>query len=235
MQFYSLSYMVQHEEYNLTLLTTLTPLDAETYNSSFTIINYAPAGKSEPKSLESVKFNFTVTLSQQYAILSKVAKEVGKAYEKSVDETLAELAQGYYIMEDEAKGLSKLVEKQLQEYNKVIINIFVILMDDACSFQCGTLCGLIGVPACTVLAAALCPGWSFICYPVCTILWSGACAGVCSYVCSGFQGVSPCDVGCNTFCTVFSIGMCAQLGPFAGVCEILLIPVCNGVCAAYCG
>jgi ABC-type multidrug transport system ATPase subunit len=41
MQFYSLSYMVQHAEYNLTLYTTLTPLESETYNSSFTVMNYA--------------------------------------------------------------------------------------------------------------------------------------------------------------------------------------------------
>jgi len=81
----------------------------------------APAGKSELVSLELVEFNSSVTLSQLYAVLGKVAKEVGKVYEKSGDETLAQLAQGYYTMEEEAKGLSKLVEKQLQEYNKKIL------------------------------------------------------------------------------------------------------------------
>ena len=63
----------------------------------------APAGKSELVSLELVEFNSSVTLSQQYTVLGKVAKEVGKVYEKSGDETLAQLAQGYYIMEEEAK------------------------------------------------------------------------------------------------------------------------------------
>ena len=119
-QFYSLSYHVQHEKYNLTLYTNLVPLNSETYNSSFTIMNYAPAGKSGLTSLEFVEFNSSVTLSQQYAILGKVAKEIGKVYEKSGDETLAQLAQGYYTMEEEAKHLSKLVEKQLPEYNKEI-------------------------------------------------------------------------------------------------------------------
>ena len=31
-QFYSLSYTVQHMEYNLTIFTILAPLDSETYN-----------------------------------------------------------------------------------------------------------------------------------------------------------------------------------------------------------
>ena len=89
----------------------------------------APAGKSELVSLELVEFNSSVTLSQQYTVLGKVAKEVGKVYERSGDETLAQLAQSYYTMEEEAKGLSKLVEKQLQEYNKKILRSSAILMD----------------------------------------------------------------------------------------------------------
>ncbi|MGQ9691670.1 MAG: hypothetical protein ACUVQY_10530 [Thermoproteota archaeon] len=129
LQFYSLSYIVQHIEYNLTLYTTLTPLDSETYNSSFTIMNYAPAGKSEITSLELVEFNLSVTLSQQYAVLGKVAKELGKVYKKSGDETLAQFAEGYYIIEKEAKGLSKLVKKQLQEYDKEILRSSAILMN----------------------------------------------------------------------------------------------------------
>lgn len=129
MQFYSLSYLVQHVEYNLTVYTHLTPLNLETYNTSFTIISYAPAGKSEVTSFESVEFNSSVTLSQQYAVLGKVAKEVGKIYEKSGNETLAKLAEGYYTMEEEAKGLSKLVEKQLQEYDREILTCTAIIED----------------------------------------------------------------------------------------------------------
>jgi hypothetical protein len=128
-QFYSLIYLVQHVEYNLTVYTNFVPLDSEAYNSSFTVINYAPAGKSELTSLELVEFNTSVTLSQQFAILGKVAKEIGKVYEKSGDETLGQLAQGYYIMEGEAKYLSKLVEKQLQEYDREILESSAVLMD----------------------------------------------------------------------------------------------------------
>ncbi|MEM2567989.1 MAG: rhodanese-like domain-containing protein, partial [Candidatus Bathyarchaeia archaeon] len=180
MQFYSLSYMVQHEEYNLTLYTMLTPLDFETYNSSFTIMNYAPAGKSELVSLEFVEFNSSVTLSQQYAVLGKVAKEVGKVYEKSGDENLAQLAQSYYVMQEEAKYLSKLVEKQLQQYNKGILDSSAILMDDwltcaVCTGVVGTICWLLasGVAewaACHVVCTIVCVAWGFgawLCFIVC--------------------------------------------------------------------
>jgi len=234
--FYSLSYHVQHEEYNLTLYTNLVALDSETYNSSLTIMSYTPAGESGPTSLEFVKFNSTVTLSQHYAVLGKVAKEVGKLYEKRGDETLAQLAEGYYVMKEEAKYLSKLVEKQLQEYDKEIINSSAILMDDECGFICGTICGLVGLAACAAIAAALCGPFAWICYPPCSILWAALCGGVCSFVCSGFQYVSPCDVGCNIFCEVFSSAMCAQLGGWGGpICTILSIPLCEGICWGICG
>ena len=86
-------------------------------------MHYAPAEKSQVTSLEFVEFNSSVTLSQQYAILGKVAKEIGKVYEKSGDENLAQLAKGYYTMEEEAKHLSKLVEKHLPEYNRVVFGV----------------------------------------------------------------------------------------------------------------
>jgi len=84
-------------------------------------MNYAPAGKSVLTSLEFVEFNSFVKLSKQYTILGKAAKEVGKVYEKSGDETLKQLAQGYQVIKKEAKGLSKLVEKQLKEYDGEIL------------------------------------------------------------------------------------------------------------------
>jgi hypothetical protein len=105
-------------------------LNSEAYNRSFTVVKYAPAGQSEIVSLELVELSSSVTLSQQYAFLGKVAKEIGKVYEKSGDENLAQLAEGYYIMEEKAKGLSKLVGKQLQDYDKKILNTAAILTDD---------------------------------------------------------------------------------------------------------
>ncbi|MEM3832830.1 MAG: rhodanese-like domain-containing protein [Thermoprotei archaeon] len=192
MQFYSLSYIVRHKEYNLTVLTTLTPRDSETYNSSFTVINYAPAGKSEIVSLEFVKFNSSVTLSQQYAILGKVAKEIGKIYEKSGDENLAQLAQSYYTMEKEAKYLSRLVGKQLQEYDREILKSSAVLMDD---FWCDLYCQIACYAAYAVIVAAciyggvvtyggllvaclylLTEGWDY---------WEYFCDIVCYLICGG--------------------------------------------------
>lgn len=190
LQFYSLSYLVQHEEYNLTLLSTLTPRDSETYNSSFTIMNYAPASKSELTSLEIVEFNSSVTLSEQYAILGKVAKEVGKIYEKSGDETLVQLAEGYYTMEKEAKYLSKLVEKQLQEYDKEILKSSAIITDD---FWCDLFCHL----ACwgaygTIVAACLAGG----------VVTYGGLLVACSYLLTygwDYWGYF-CDIVCYLYC-----------------------------------
>jgi hypothetical protein len=44
---------VHASDYNLTLLTILTPLDSDTYNNSVTIMNYAPIGKASVESTES--------------------------------------------------------------------------------------------------------------------------------------------------------------------------------------
>lgn len=138
-QVYSLNYVVQHAEYNLTIFTALTPLNSETYNSSFTVMDYAPAGKSELISLELVESNSSVTLSTQYAVLGKVAKELGKNYKKSKEETLIKLAQGYYTIEKEAKHLAKLVKKQLQEYDRTIPSWHALINDKitACIFPMG--------------------------------------------------------------------------------------------------
>lgn len=165
-QFYSLGYLVQHMEYNLTVYTVLTPLNSQAYNSSFTIMNYASADKSELMSLEFVEFNSSVTLSQQYAILGKVAKEIGKVYEKSGNEMLAQLAEGYYNMEEEAKGLSKLVEKQLQEYDNLIISSNALIID-AVDLECLSLC-----------LAQLCVTNWFWCYWVCGFACYSCIAGV---------------------------------------------------------
>jgi len=189
MQFYSLSYLVQHVEYNLTVYTNLTPLNSETYNTSFTIMNYAPADKSGPTSLEFVEFNSSVTLSQQYAILGKVAKEVGKVYEKSGNETLAQLAEGYYNMEEEAKVLSKLVEKQLQEYDNLIISSNALIID-AVDLECLMVC-----------LAQLCVTNWFYCYWIC--------GSVC-YACVG--GVLPSCLlcaACLGFLAAYCLAWCA--------------------------
>ena len=136
MQFYEFNYSAQHDEYNLTLYTRLTPLNSETYNSSFTILRYIPADGKSITSMEIVKFNSPATLSRQYAILGKVSKKMGKVYKKSGDESLAQLIRAYHIMEKEAKFLSKLVKRQLSTSDMLILKSDAILSGGGGSSGC---------------------------------------------------------------------------------------------------
>jgi len=149
-QLYSLTYSVRDDEYNFTVSTWLDPLDEETYNSSFTTMGYVPAEKSV-MTVDLVRFNSSVTLSQLYAVLGKVAKGIGKQYEKSQNETLQALAQNYNNMKEEAKYLSKLVEKQLQAYDRGILKSTATLSDGwAGCLLCEAACALAIVGGCVV-------------------------------------------------------------------------------------
>lgn len=128
-QSYILISSVEHEQYRFSLFTILTLFDSETYGGSFTMIDYMPAGKSKTTSLEFVELTSTVTLSQKYKVLGQVAKQLGKLYEHSGDETLTPLAQGYYNINEEAKYLSKLVKTQLEEYDRTILESLAVLSD----------------------------------------------------------------------------------------------------------
>ena len=117
----SLDYRVQHVEYNFSLHTSLLPLNSETYSSSFTTMCCEAVGKPEVATFEFVRFNSSVILSNQFSILGKVSKELGKIYEKEENATLTQLAETYYAMKTENKHLSKIVEEQLPQYNNVIL------------------------------------------------------------------------------------------------------------------
>ena len=241
-QLYSLRYLVQHAGNNLGLYTRLVPLDSETYNASFTVMNYVSAGKLGSISLELVEFNSSVTLSQQYGILGKVAKETGKVYEKSGDETLEQLAPGYYTMMAEAKYLSKLVEHQLEEYDREILRTVGVVMDPECwednhcswmgpGYCCVDghcepcepppppppfpwLCNLICGTAC-LLGCEL--GWVIICL--------AACATPCA-VCVGMPtpwNCGPC-FWCVISCEVIAFAVCALIGTYG--CS----PGCGWLC-----
>jgi len=230
LQFYSLSYKVRHEEYNLTLLTTLTLLDSETYNSSFTIVNCAPAGKSELTSLELVKFSSSVTLSQQYAILGKVAKEVSEAYKKSEDETFKQLAKGYRIIEKEAEDLSKIVEKQLQDYDKEILESRAIFIDSECSVAASTICSAVitgmGAIACIWIASP-CGMWYPVCYAACLVAWAAASGAFCTWLGNTLCGEETTvkQLGCGAACEVICLGC-----PGGNIACIMCSPLCEQVC-----
>jgi len=195
-QFYNLCYHAQHAEHNLTVYTDLSPLNSETYNSSFTTMSYKPIGEPEVLSFELVEFNLSITLSKQYTILGKVAKEIGKLYEKSGDTTLAQLAIAYYKMENEAKNLAKLVEKQLTQHDNMTLTSLAIIRDPVggcdinpclngggggepppCDWECLIDCALQdpeSVAQCTVSCLACLSGFIPLCVPclICILVYS---------------------------------------------------------------
>ena len=167
-QLFGLYDSVQHENYNLTMLTMLKPLDSESYNRSATEIHYFPAEDKEVTSIEKVVFNEPVTLSELYDSLGKVLKKLGKEYQKSSDEKLQLFAERYFTMSDETKHLSKLIQNELQEYDKNIIHNKVLIFDDTAAEVCGLICGLVIFVGCTAVCAFT---MMTACY-VCVTYWS---------------------------------------------------------------
>ncbi len=193
MQFYTLSYIVQHRKYNLTVLTTLTPSDSqEAYNSSFTTVNYAPAGKSEVVSMEFVEFNTSVTLSQLYKVLSDSSKTMSRFYLregiKNSDINLIKLAINYHRMKLELSLLYWLTQRQLKEYDKEILDSSATLMDDFWSCL-----------ACTAGCYAALGGG---CFAVC-FFSAGLACWVCSFL---LEYPELLLLGCDAFCN--SMGWC---------------------------
>jgi len=132
-QFYTLSYSVQCAAYTLTMYTSLLPLNSGAYNRSFVMANYVPANESGGRvSLELVKLNSPVTLSQNCHVLGKVAGEMGTIY--SMNRTLAYLAERYRTIEAEAEYLAKLVSQQLKGYDGVILRNIAVIMD-GCTYD----------------------------------------------------------------------------------------------------
>jgi len=138
--------------------------------------------------------------------LGKVAKEVGKVYEKSGNETLAQLAKGYYTMEEEAKYLSKLVEKQFQEYDREILENSAIIMDAGSIWNCIGCFSWIVInafldPGCTVcigcISASSIFWWLLIgCVPVCMyciLSWVPVVYDCC--MCAEYAGWIDCPLG----------------------------------------
>jgi len=157
-QSYGLSYVVRNEEYNLTVYTTLEPVDSETYNNSFTTMYFVPSGETGVKSFEFVGFNCSVTLSQQYDVLSKVAKKMEKVYLKDEDNNLTTLASSYRDMSKEISHLSKFVRERLTQYDHLIIHSSALLQDMPCG-PCGCYNDECGGGGSTCNAGCLLAAW----------------------------------------------------------------------------
>ena len=180
--------------------------------------------------LQFVELNSSLTLSQLYAVLGKVAKEVGKVYEKSGDETLAQLAQGYYSMKKEAKGLSKLVEKQLQEYDMEILKSSAILIDSDCSTMASTICSTIitglGAIACIWIASP-CGIWYPVCHAACLVGWAAASGAFCTWLGNTLCGEATTveQLGCGAACEVICLAC-----PSWNLACVMCSPACEQVC-----
>ncbi len=129
LQYYQLDYLINHENYNLRIHTHLAPENSETYDNSFTSVVYTPVNEKPITTMEFVKFNMPVKLSQQYVILAEISNKMAKVYRNSKDRNLKDFHFAYIDMEKGIKSLSKLVKEQLVEYDYQILENYAILAD----------------------------------------------------------------------------------------------------------
>jgi len=129
LQYYLLEYIIYHKNYDLTIHTTLEPLNSEIYNSSFTYIEYTPAKGKAIISREFVQFNMPVILSHQFDILADIAEEMAKIYKESEDLNIKELYYGYTYMGEGIRSFSELVKEQLGEYDYQIVESYAVLTE----------------------------------------------------------------------------------------------------------
>jgi hypothetical protein len=176
-RFYNLKDVVQHEDYVLTIDTTLV-LDSGAYSSALTNMSYTPTNKGIT-SFELVEFNSSITLSQQYKELGEVAKGMAQVYQRSENKTLKQLSNSYYTLSAEAKYLSNLVQARLPEYNQAIRYSVSFLSDDYWSCLWCTL-------GCMV-------SYSVVCAACC--LFTGACC-----VCVTWVITLGLDTACGLVC-----------------------------------
>jgi rhodanese-related sulfurtransferase len=168
-QIYGLADSVQTAEYNMTMITGLDPLESGSYNSSVTTMSYIPAHHNETFSAEKIGFNSSVTLAEQYDLLSQVSQNIADEYGTSPDETLHIFEERYHTIALEFALLSNIVETNLQNYDHMIVKSTATILDDALScFACyAALTALIGggcIIICAVsllLACSLCLGYGW--------------------------------------------------------------------------
>ncbi|MBA7651574.1 hypothetical protein ES703_59393 [subsurface metagenome] len=161
------------------------------------------------KSMEIVKFNSPITLSQHYKILGKVAKKVGKISDKPGDESLVQLISAYNTMEKEAEFLSKFVKKQLSEYNMQILESSAILTDVCGDPFCLFFCGWVLAVGCQVGTGLLC--------------WF-SCSAWCAPSLPFLPAYGSCNLACTLICLAITGSLCYFIGYLGGSTD------CWGLC-----
>ncbi|MDR1993168.1 MAG: rhodanese-like domain-containing protein [Nitrososphaerota archaeon] len=159
-QEYLLTYRIQHIDYEFLVMTLLQPLDANTYSGSATIAKLIPTGKEELLSVEGISFTSPVTLSELFAKLEIICKDLSQTYGNNGSEyddaNLKTLAVNYGLMADGFKDLSNLIHNELPSYDLEILESVAILIDDAVCTLCVALVDiLIGLATCGPLDAIL--------------------------------------------------------------------------------
>ena len=185
----------------------------DTYNVAFSTIKYVPVNGNPINSMEFIKFNMSVTLSQQYDILADIAEEMAEIYKKSDDQDIMMLHEGYVNIGEEFSSLSELVKEQLAAYDYHILESYTALMDyiinggnggggdppPPCTPDpfCLVVCNFILDLGCALGVAVIC---LYVCATPCAIppLWP-ACVAIGFILCYliGIYGVSP---GCEWLC-----------------------------------
>jgi rhodanese-related sulfurtransferase len=205
---YTLSFFLEHTDYTLSLHTSLTPLDSNTFNNSVSVVLFKPVEDPEVRSFEAIEFTGPLTLSKIYTVIAKVAKTIGKEYDNSADDYLKMLGSRYAIIHDELKDLSEFVHEELMNYDRIVMAGYALLFD-ACDAECieGAFLSCYGLISgfllgCAVTATVACifmgPAWA-VCLagtmPVClgiTLALAIAC-GVVAIIacCTGGGGGCP--------------------------------------------
>jgi rhodanese-related sulfurtransferase len=219
MQSYILNYLVDDIGYSLSLSTTLSPIISGAYYDSSTVMNYAPINGTRVTSLELVQVNSSVTLSETYAIFSKVARKMENMYKHDEDYNISSLAGSYHGIEKEAAYLSRLVRGQIAQYDCPVLHNSAILRDMMCG-PCGCQndeCGGGGGSTCTFE----CFLYHFIsCYTGDIGLLSMGCLWGCALgalICGPLYPVCvwPCIAACGIFdvaavvyCVVVALDAC---------------------------
>lgn len=216
MELYVLKHIVANKKYNLSVITTLLPQNNEKYLSSFTQIDFTSVNKTNIKTLETIKFNTSVKLSDLYYIMSDVASKIEKIYhEGGVQEdnkTLLQIAWGYHIISNHLKELSKIVKNELTSYNKEIIRNIAIITDQDVWSCLGSILTCLASIATSTRLLQICPLCAQVvtCIPACatifTVWWCVGC------IAAGIVGCLLCAYGVYQLTTsCYQAGHCLGL------------------------
>jgi rhodanese-related sulfurtransferase len=192
--FFTLKYEIQHIQYNLTVLTILTPLNSESYDIGTTLLIFTVPEESL-HTVEIIDFNYSpISLSEHYKTISQIAKKMKIIFKESFkisgDQGFKQLIKNYNIIEKKLKGLSKFVEKKISEYNLLIQENYATIRD-ACNPVMLMLCWVV-IEGIEIMGCGAAP-WLF-CFTIGLIfsvtigiyaaLWGLVCGGMFTSLCT---------------------------------------------------